>query len=80
MVLSIVSIATCGPLLSIPGLILGKIEMNAIRDGQSPKAGETLAKIGFYLGIAVTALYFLLIAAWLTIFFIGIAASQNNFD
>src|SRR5262249_26771310 len=47
MVLSLVSIVTCGPLLSIPGMILGKSEMNAIAEGRSPQSGETYAKIGF---------------------------------
>lgn len=64
MVLSIISIFTCGPLLSIPGLILGKMEMNAIREGLAPQAGETFAKVGFYLGIAVTALSCLLVIFW----------------
>jgi hypothetical protein len=71
MILSIVSIATCGPILSIPGLIMGKMELNAIRDGQAPKAGETFAKVGFYVGIAATALYCLLGAVWAAILFIG---------
>lgn len=47
----------CGPFLSIPALILGKQELDAIRAGQASKAGETLAKFGFYGGIAVTVLY-----------------------
>lgn len=47
----------CGPFLSIPALILGKQELDAIRVGQAPKAGETLAKFGFYGGIAVTIIY-----------------------
>jgi hypothetical protein len=56
MILSIISIFTCGALLSIPGMILGKMEMNAIRQGQAPPAGETLAKVGFYVGLGVTIL------------------------
>ena len=47
----------CGPFLSIPALILGKQELDAIRAGQAPRAGETLAKFGFYGGIAVTIIY-----------------------
>ncbi len=47
----------CGPFLSIPALILGKQELDAIRAGRAPKAGETLAKFGFYGGIAVTIIY-----------------------
>lgn len=57
MVLSLVSLFTCGPFLSIPGAILGKMELDAIRSGQAPPAGETFAKIGFYAGIALSALY-----------------------
>jgi hypothetical protein len=60
MILSIVSAVTCGPFLSVPGLILGKMEMDAIRNGQAPPAGETYAKVGFYLGIVVTVLFCLL--------------------
>jgi hypothetical protein len=61
MVLSIISIVTCGPFLSIPGMIVGKIEMNAIRAGQSPQAGESFAKAGFYVGLIVTIFYCLLV-------------------
>lgn len=47
----------CGPFLSIPALILGKQELNAIRAGRAPCAGETLSKLGFYGGIVVTIIY-----------------------
>lgn len=75
MILSIVSVFTCGPLLSIPGLILGKMELNAIRQGQAPAAGETFAKIGFYLGIAATALSCLVGIVWLLIASMGAIAN-----
>ena len=57
MILSIVGLIFCGWLTSIPGLILGKVEMNAIRDGRASQAGSGFAKVGFYGGIAVTAFY-----------------------
>ncbi|MEK7833428.1 MAG: DUF4190 domain-containing protein [Acidobacteriota bacterium] len=57
MVLSILGLVMCAFFTSIPGMILGKMEMNAINAGQAPKAGETLAKIGFYVGIAGTVIY-----------------------
>ncbi len=75
MILSIVSIFTCGPLLSVPGLVLGKMELNAIRQGQAPAAGETFAKIGFYLGIAATVLSCLLGIAWIMLASIGAFAN-----
>ena len=57
MILSIVGLIFCGWLTSIPGMILGKIEMNAIRDGRASQAGSGFAKTGFYGGIVVTAFY-----------------------
>lgn len=56
MILSIASLLLCCMFLGVPGMILGKIEMNAIRDGHAPQAGDGFAKTGFYLGIAGTAL------------------------
>ncbi|MDX2040721.1 MAG: DUF4190 domain-containing protein [Acidobacteriota bacterium] len=63
MVLSILGLVMCAFFTSIPGMILGKMEMNAIAAGQAPRAGETLAKVGYYLGIAGTVIYCLAGAA-----------------
>jgi uncharacterized protein DUF4190/zinc ribbon protein len=71
MILSVISPFTCWLFLSVPGLILGKMEMNAIRDGQAPKAGETFAKIGFYVGLVVTMLSLVIPVIWLILVAIG---------
>ncbi len=76
MVLSILGIVGCGFLTSVPGMILGKMEMNAISAGQAPKAGEVLAKVGFYLGIAGTVLSCLLGIIWAVLAFVGAAANS----
>lgn len=76
MILSVISPFTCGFVLSIPGMIMGKMEMNAIRDGQAPKAGETMAKVGFYVGLIVTALSCLLGLVWAVIMMIGATANS----
>lgn len=76
LILSILGLIGCGFLTSIPGLILGKMEMNAINAGEAPRAGEVLAKIGFYLGIAATVLYCLGGIIWGILVFIG-AVSGN---
>ena len=78
MILSIISIFTCGPLLSIPGMILGKMEMNAIRQGQAPPAGEGFAKAGFYVGLGATILACLGGLVWLFFIFLG-ANYQSQF-
>src|SRR5687767_7085031 len=49
LVFAIISFVICGPVFSLPGAIMGKIEMNNIARGESPRAGETIAKVGFYL-------------------------------
>ncbi len=74
-VLSILGLIACGFLTSIPGMILGKMEMNAINAGQAPRAGETLAKIGFYVGIAGTVIYCLLGTIWGIMMAIGAAGN-----
>lgn len=78
MILSLVSIVSCGPFLSVPGLILGKLELDAIRSGLAPQAGETFAKVGFYAGIAITALSCLagLVYLAMVMFAIGSGAIQ----
>jgi hypothetical protein len=76
MVLSILGLVMCAFFTSIPGMILGKMEMNAINAGQAPKAGETLAKIGFYVGIAGTVIYCLGGIIWGILVSIGAAAGS----
>lgn len=76
MVLSILGLVMCAFFTSIPGMILGKMEMNAINAGQAPKAGETLAKIGFYVGIAGTVIYCLGGIVWGILVAIGAAAGS----
>jgi hypothetical protein len=47
------------------------MEMNAIQEGRAPRAGETLAKVGFYLGIVGTAISLLFTG----LYFLGALAS-----
>jgi hypothetical protein len=49
-----------GLVLSLIGIILGRIELRAIYQGRAHFAGEDLAKVGFYGGITV-AIFSLLI-------------------
>ncbi|MFN0121831.1 MAG: zinc-ribbon domain-containing protein [Blastocatellia bacterium] len=76
MILSLISIGTCGPFLSIPGMILGKMELNAIREGKAPKAGETFAKIGFWAGLVLTVLFSLVIILYVAIIVMAIAGGN----
>ncbi|HEY9435453.1 MAG TPA: DUF4190 domain-containing protein [Blastocatellia bacterium] len=76
LVLSLVSIFMCGFLTSIPGMILGKMEMNAIRQGQAPSSGDGIAKAGFYIGLVVTILYGLIILGYIFLIALGLAAAS----
>ncbi|MBL8207178.1 MAG: zinc-ribbon domain-containing protein [Blastocatellia bacterium] len=73
MILSIISIFTCGPLLSIPGMIIGKLEMNDIAAGRAPAAGLGYAKAGFWIGVVVTALSCLVGILYAVLIMLGIA-------
>ena len=56
-------------------MILGKMEMNAIRQGQAPPAGEGVAKAGFYIGLVMTILWGLVVLGYIFLFIVGIAAA-----
>jgi len=71
LIVSIISLLICCWPAGIVGIVLGKMEMNAIQEGRAPQSGETLAKVGFYLGIAAVVISLLLTA----LYFLGFLAS-----
>ena len=57
LVLTIIGLVfCCGPLAGIPAAIVGWMEMDAIKKGQSPPAGMWMAQVGLWGGIIVTIL------------------------
>ena len=60
LVLGILGLVLCGPFTGVPGIILGKMELDAIRRGTSAPSNEGLARAGFYVSIAATVLSVLL--------------------
>lgn len=46
----------CGVLTSIPGALLGWLEISAIKEGRSSQAGLVMAQAGFWGGIVLTIL------------------------
>lgn len=56
LILGILSIICCGFFCGIPAIILGKQELNAIKEGRSNAEGNTITQIGFILGIVGTVL------------------------
>lgn len=68
----------CGPLLSIPGAIIGKMEMSKIARGESPEAGKGLAVAGFWISIINVVIYLLLCGVYCVIMIIGMAAGGTS--
>ncbi len=59
LILGILSFICCGPFSGIPGAILGKMEMDAIKQGRAPESNMGMAKAGFWISIIGSALYVL---------------------
>lgn len=68
LIMAVAGFFCCSIFTTIPAIVVGWMEMNAIKAGQSSKDGLMFAQIGFWLGIAGTiihigggALWFLLV-------------------
>ncbi len=64
MICAVLGFIACGPFTSVPGIVLAKMEMDAIREGRAPQSGENTAKWAFYLSIAATAISVLMICVY----------------
>jgi hypothetical protein len=65
MILGIAGLVCCGLLAAIPALILGKIELNAIKRGEASAAGTGLAFAGFIMGIIGICIQVIVIIVWI---------------
>jgi len=76
LVLGIMSVFCCGFLSGIPGAIVGKMEMDAVKQGRSPESNMGMAKAGFWISIAGSVLSIL----WLVlILFFGLLSALPAF-
>lgn len=78
MILGVLGLICCGP-LGLAAWWLGSAELDAIRSGQSPAAGEGMAQAGKIMGIIgsiMTCLGCLAGTVW-TLFFGGLAVLQG---
>lgn len=75
LILAIAGLFCCGPLTSIPAIVVGWMEVAAIKQGQSSTAGMIFAQIGLWGGIAVTILQ---AAAFLLWILISMATASSN--
>ncbi len=77
LILAIAGLILCCPLASIPAAIVGWMEIDAIKKGQSPAAGKTFAQIGLWGGIAITILQGVGFVFWLML---SMAAASNPYN
>lgn len=75
LVLVILGLVCCGPLTSLPAIIIGWMEMDAIKKGQSPQGGMWMASFGLWGGIIITVLQGGAFLLWLLL-----AAASNPYD
>jgi hypothetical protein len=67
LVLGILGIFCCGPLSSIPGIIVAKMEMDAIARGEASAENLGMAKAAFWVSIGATALSVLGVCAYVAL-------------
>jgi hypothetical protein len=68
----------CAP--AIPGIIIGKMELNKIERGESPVEGKTFAQIGFWLSAVHLGLAVVGICLYICffVFVIGLSAAAPH--
>lgn len=78
LILGILSLVCMGFLAGVPAIILGSMELKAIRRGEAPAAGEGVAKVGYILGIIGTVLTCLATLAAIALMVLGISVGAFN--
>lgn len=78
LVLGILSLVCGGFLLGIPAIFLGKAEEKAINRGDSPKAGQSMAKVGWILGLVGTILSCLVTIGWGIMVIIAVMSERTG--
>lgn len=78
LILGILSLVCGGFLTGIPAIIIGNMELKAIKKGEAPKEGEGIAKVGYILGIVGTVLTCLAMMAMLLLMLLGISLGAGG--
>ena len=74
LMLGIVGLFFCSLFTTIPGMILGKMEMNAIKEGRASQSSLSLARAGFYVSLVGTVFYSIILAIYILM---GVAAALS---
>lgn len=75
LILAIAGFFCCSIFTTIPAIVIGWMEMTAIKNGQSPKEGLQFAQWGFWIGIIATVIHIGGFFIWL---FLSIIFAASN--
>jgi hypothetical protein len=78
LICGILSITCSGLVTGIPAIILGAMELKAIKAGKSPEIGGSITKLGLILGAVGTLLSILAILAFIAIIALGISLGTSG--
>jgi len=78
LILGILSLVCGGFVTGIPAIILGNMELKAIKNGEAPKEGEGVAKVGYILGIVGTILTCLVMIGMFLLMMLGISIGAGE--
>lgn len=78
LILGILSLVCGGFLTGIPAIIIGNMELKAIKKGEAPKEGEGVTKVGFILGIVGTVLTCLALLGFFLLMLLGITFGTSG--
>jgi hypothetical protein len=78
LILGILSLVCGGFLTGIPAIIIGQMELKAIKKGEAPKEGEGVTKVGFILGIVGTVLTCLAMLGFILLMMLGITLGTSG--
>jgi hypothetical protein len=68
LILGIIGFMFCGIFTTIPGIFLAKAELDAIKSGALPPTNKQLAEIAFWINVAITVLWVLVICIFFAFF------------
>ena len=67
----------CGPFLTIPAMVVGWMELDAIKKGHAPEAGRWMALAGLWGGLIFTIIHVGGFTLW--VLFSMLAASSGSY-
>ncbi|MBI4212099.1 MAG: DUF4190 domain-containing protein [Deltaproteobacteria bacterium] len=78
MILGVLSFLCFGFITGIPAIILAVFELKAIKRGEAPAKGDSIAKTGLTMGIIGTSLSLLMLILGMALLWLGISLTTGD--